>query len=62
MMSNTLLFVTVTLALLKWIDEKSFWMLGRAVARIKRKAFGRSESADSDSEDHRVNSSDVEAN
>jgi len=61
MMSNTLLFVTVTLALLKWIDEKSFWLLGRAVGRIKRKAFGASESADSDSEDHTVTSSDFEA-
>jgi len=39
MMANTFLFVTVTLALLRYLDDKTFWILGKIVRRIKRKSL-----------------------
>ena len=39
MMANTFLFVTVTLALLRYLDDKTFWILGKIVRRIKQKSL-----------------------
>jgi len=48
-MSNVFLFVTVTLCLLKWIDDKSFWAVGKLVTRVKRKTL-QEDASEADSE------------
>jgi len=53
MMSNTFLFITATLALLKFLDSKTFWLVGKILHKVKRKDESESESeSESEGEEH----------
>lgn len=50
MMANTFLFITVTLALLKWLDDKTFWLVGKILTKVSGKRGDSDTESESDSD------------
>jgi len=58
MMAGTFLFVAATLAVLKYLDAKLFWLVGKVTYKIKKSTGGSTSESESESE---ITTSDEES-